>query len=111
VACAVLLGLIIVWTFMARIPDSSLRAGPWISVGLTVLLMGCYVWYAVAAGAAANALGERAWPYVTWAICGPIFSLCPIPFLSTVLQASPLAIKFILGNQLKTVIRERSLAD
>ena len=56
-------------------------------------------------------LGEKAWPYVTWILAAPILSLVPIPIVSTLIAASPLSIKFLLGRQLNTAIREAAFAD
>jgi hypothetical protein len=83
-------------------------------LGALVLLcfqMGCYVWYALAAGAAAKMLGEDRWRYVAWILVAPFLALIPIPVVSTLIGLSPLAIKFLLGGQLKTAIRERPYAD
>jgi hypothetical protein len=78
---------------------------------LFVLEMGCYVWFAVSAGRAAKLLGGTGWTYVAWIIAAPLLSALPIPIVSLIIQASPLSIKFLLGNQLERAIRESVLAD
>jgi hypothetical protein len=78
---------------------------------LLCLQVGCYVWYALAAGAAAKILGEARWKYVAWILVAPFLALVPFPMVSTLIGLSPLAIKFLLGGQLKTAIRERPFAD
>ena len=40
-----------------------------------------------------------------------VLSLLPVPFLSTVLQASALSLKFILAGELRATIRERTFAE
>jgi hypothetical protein len=78
---------------------------------LLVLELGCYVWFAVCAGRAAKILGGTGWTYVAWIIAAPLLSLLPIPIVSLIIRASPLSIKFLLGNQLERAIRESVLAD
>ncbi len=78
------------------------------TIGLLVVQIGLYVWFAIAAGAAARALGGTAWHYIVWILASPILSLVPIPLVSTVIAVSPLSIKFLLGGQLQTAIREQT---
>lgn len=78
------------------------------TAGLLVVQIGCYVWFAIAAGAAARALGGTSWHYVVWILVAPILALIPIPLVSTVIGVSPLSIKFLLGGQLQTAIREQT---
>src|SRR5688500_6608102 len=78
------------------------------SLGLLVLQVGLYVWFALAAGAAARALGGTAWHYIVWILASPILALVPIPLLSTVIAVSPLSIKFLLGGQLQAAIRDQT---
>ena len=78
---------------------------------LLVLQLGCYVWFAVSAGRAAKLLGGTGGMYVAWIIAAPLLSLLPIPVLSMIIRASPLSIKFLLGNQLERAIRESVLED
>ena len=78
------------------------------TLGLLVVQIGFYVWFAIAAGAAARALGGTAWHYIVWILASPILALIPIPLVSTVIAVSPLSIKFLLGGQLQTAIREQT---
>jgi hypothetical protein len=78
------------------------------SIGLLLAQIGLYVWFAIAAGAAARALGGTAWHYIVWILVSPILSMVPIPVVSTVIAVSPLSIKFLLGGQLQTAIREQT---
>jgi hypothetical protein len=80
----------------------------WVYVTLVLVQLGCYAWYALAAGEAARALGEKAWVYVTWILAAPLVALIPIPVLATVIAVSPLSIKFLLGGQLQSAIREQT---
>jgi hypothetical protein len=76
---------------------------------LFVLELGCYVWFAVAAGKAAKLLGGTGWTYVAWIIAAPLLSALPIPVVSLIIRASPLSIKFLLGGRLERAIRESVL--
>lgn len=112
VACvlAVLAG--IGWTFfMVRAAGAQGPGAGLVGLGLLLLQLGCYVWFAISAGAAAKMLGEAAWKYVLWILVAPFLALIPIPIVSTIIGVSPLSIKFLLGGQLETAIRERTLAD
>ncbi len=82
----------------------------WIAASLTLLAVqaGLYVWFAMAAGAAARALGATAWHYILWILVAPVLALAPIPLVATVIAVSPLSIKFLLGGQLQTAIREQT---
>jgi hypothetical protein len=78
------------------------------SLGLLVLQVGLYVWFALAAGAAARALGGTAWHYIVWILVAPLLALAPLPLVSMVIAVSPLSIKFLLGGQLQTAIRDQT---
>ncbi len=83
------------------------NTGPsWVRLVLVTAQFGCYIWYAMAAGAAANALGSTGWHFVAWILAAPFAALIPIPIVSAVIGVSPLAIKFLLGGQLQSAIRE-----
>ena len=92
---------------------SSLSAEPTVGIGLAsagllLFQIALYVWFAIAAGAAARALGGTAWHYVVWILASPILSMLPIPVVSTVIAVSPLSIKFLRGGQLQTAIRDQT---
>ena len=83
----------------------------WLNLALITIMVfmvqiGLQVWYAFAAGAAAKTLGISGRPYVVWIIAAPFLALLPIPLVSWVIAASPLSIKFLLGGQLQTAIRD-----
>jgi hypothetical protein len=82
-----------------------------VSLGLVALEVGAYVWFAVSAATAAKRLGEGPWKYVVWILAAPFLAMIPVPVVSTLIQASPLSIKFLLGGQLQSAIREQTLAD
>ena len=107
VACVLAVLASFIWTFLAR-PGSGVG---WVSLGLLLLQMGCYVWFAIAAGAAAKILGEAAWKYVVWILAAPFLALVPIPVVSTIIGVSPLSIKFLLGGHLQAAIRARTFED
>ena len=90
---------------------AGLDPGPALIVGSLALLivqLCLFVWYAIAAGEAARALGGTAWHYITWILAAPILALAPIPLVSTVIAVTPLSIKFLLGGQLQTAIRDQT---
>ena len=78
---------------------------------LVPVQLGFYVWYAVSAGAAAKVLGDAGWKYMVWILVSPLLALIPIPIVSTIIGVSPLSIKFLLGGQLQTAIRDESMAQ
>ncbi|MEO7135443.1 MAG: hypothetical protein ABI024_14620 [Vicinamibacterales bacterium] len=109
--CVVAVLAMICWMIFVATPDpeatTSISTG---GVGLVLLVIqfACYVWYAVAAGGAAKALGEPGWKYVLWILAAPFLAFLPIPIVSTVIAVSPLSIKFLLGSQLQSAIRQES---
>jgi len=80
----------------------------WVYVTLVLVQFGCYIWYALAAGEAAKALGEHGATYITWILVAPFAALIPIPVLSIAIAVSPLSIKFLLSGQLQSAIREQT---
>lgn len=99
------------WMLFFASPSPGGRIQPSLTLLLLVLFqLVCFVWYAVAAGAAAKALGDAGWKYVAWILLSPFVAMLPIPVVSTVIGISPLSIKFLLGGQLQTAIRQESLA-
>ena len=75
---------------------------------LVLVQLGCYVWYALAAGEAAKALGEKGGVYIAWILIAPFAAFVPIPVLSTAIGVSPLSIKFLLSGQLQSAIRDQT---
>lgn len=82
-----------------------------VALGLLALQVGFYVWYAISAGAAAKLLGATGWHYVVWILVAPFLALLPIPIVSMIIGVSPLSIKFLLGGQLQTAIREATFGQ
>jgi hypothetical protein len=78
---------------------------------LFVLQVAFYIWYAISAGAAAKVLGSVGWHFVIWILAAPFLSLIPIPIVSGIISLSPLSIKFLLGGQLQTAIRQGTFAQ
>ena len=101
-----------IWTLYLAGPDPFGNPRmPWLGMGLGLLQIGAYVWYAIAAGRAASALGDSGWKFVVWIVVAPFLALLPLPVISSLIAASPLAIKFLLGGRLQTAIRVASFAD
>jgi hypothetical protein len=101
----------LIWMLFIASPAPGGRIQPSVTLGLLVLFqLVFFVWYAVAAGAAAKALGDAGWKYVAWILLSPFVAMLPIPIVSTLIAVSPLSIKFLLGGQLQTAIRQESLA-
>ena len=80
-------------------------------IALAVLFLGAYAWFAYAATAAAGRVGRSRALVLGWLVAAPLLALLPIPFLSTVLQASPLSLKFVLAGELRATIQERMFAE
>ena len=100
--------------WMLFVTGPRVDAGSGAATASTVLLMlqlGSYTWYAVAAGGAARALGDPGWKYVAWILVAPFLARLPIPIVSTIIGVSPLSIKFLLGGQLQTAIRQEGFAS
>ena len=102
----------LIWIlFIATPSPGGGRFEPSVTLGvLLVFQLVFFVWYAVAAGAAAKALGDAGWKYVVWILASPFLAQLPIPILSTLIGISPLSIKFLLGGQLQTAIRQEGIA-
>jgi len=77
---------------------------------LLAIQLAAYLWYAVAAGAAAKILGDAGWKYAAWIVAAPFLAQLPIPIVSTLIAVSPLSIKFLLGSQLQAAIRQEGFA-
>ena len=102
----------LLWTFFLapRSPTGRIEFGT-VTIVLTVFQLALYVWYAKSAGAAASAIGEAGWKYVVWILAAPFLALLPLPIISTLIAASPLAIKFLLGSQLQSSIRSSTFNE
>ena len=87
------------------------RVAGGLEVALAALFLGAYAWFAYAATAAAGRVGRSRALVLGWLVAAPLLALLPIPFLSTVLQASPLSLKFILAGELRATIQERMFAE
>jgi hypothetical protein len=83
----------------------------WFPLLVLVCQVGAYVWYAIAAGRAAKVVGAVGWHYVVWILVSPFLRMIPIPIVSTIIAVSPLSIKFLLGGQLQTAMREATFAQ
>jgi hypothetical protein len=100
------------WTlFFAKVtPDGGGLEPSLAAFVIFVFQIAFYVWYARSAGAAAKLLGDAGWKYVVWILAAPFLARIPIPIVSTIIGVSPLSIKFLLGGQLQTAIREETMA-
>src|SRR5262245_23755765 len=80
-AAAVLsLFAVLLWTFfLAPADESGLPKMTIVTVVLSLIQLGCYIWYAVAAGSAARTLGDDGWKYVLWVLAAPFLARLPIP--------------------------------
>lgn|GEM_PF-2997134 len=87
------------------------RVAGGLEVALAALFLGAYAWFAYAATAAAGRVGRSRALVLGWLVAAPLLALLPIPFLSTVLQASPLSLKFVLAGELRATIQERMFAE
>jgi hypothetical protein len=102
----------LLWTFFLapRSPTGGVEVGT-VGIVLMVIQFGLYIWYAKSAGTAASAIGEAGWKYVVWILAAPFLAQLPIPIVSTLIAASPLAIKFLLGSQLQSSIRSSTFNE
>jgi hypothetical protein len=87
-----------------------------LSLALAILLclllaFAGYVWYVISIYQTAKAINKSGGLYLAWAILGPVLSLLPIPIVSLALSVSPLVIKFLLSNEIRTMTRLQTLRD
>ena len=109
VAVAAVLGTLTWAMFIANPRDPTQgRTGMFV---LLAIQLASYVWYAIAAGAAAKVLGDTGWKYAAWIMAAPFLAQLPIPIVSTLIAVSPLSIKFLLGSQLQAAIRQEGFAS
>ena len=100
------------------------RAGSGAIAIVRLAMLGSYVWYAFAAGGAARVVGSSAWRYIVWILFSPLLSILLAVALmlalgtaglvlgslvQTVVNASPLSIKFLLGGQLDSELRDATM--
>jgi hypothetical protein len=100
------------WPFFVRItgPAYARWAGG-VEITLAAVFLAAYAWFAYAATLAAARVGRSRVLVLGWLLAAPLLALVPIPVVSTVLQASPLSLKFILAGELRATIHERTFAD
>jgi hypothetical protein len=102
----------LVWALFIAGPAPDAGSGSGMTAtGLLLVQLGAYIWYAISAGGAARVLGDAGWKYVTWILVAPFLAQLPIPIVSTIIGVSPLSIKFLLGGQLQTALRQESFAS
>ena len=100
------------WPFFVRLTAPAfVRVAGGLEIALALALLAAYAWFACAATVAAGHVGRSRALVLGWLVAAPLLALLPIPFVSTVLQASPLSLKFILAGELRATIRERTFAD
>jgi hypothetical protein len=98
------------WTyFLAPTDADGLPQVSAVSVVLSLIQLGCYVWYAIAAGAAARTLGDAGWKYIAWILAAPFLAMLPIPIVSMLIGVSPLSIKFLLGSRLQAALHQETM--
>jgi hypothetical protein len=83
----------------------------WFPLLAFVCQIGAYIWYAISAGRAAKVVGAVGWHYVVWILVSPFLAMIPIPIVSMIIGVSPLSIKFLLGGQLQTAMRDATFAQ
>jgi hypothetical protein len=100
------------WPFFVRItgPAYARWAGG-VEIALAAAFLAAYVWFTWSATLAAARVGRSRVLVLGWLLAAPVLALLPIPVVSTILQASPLSLKFILAAELRATIHERTFAD
>jgi hypothetical protein len=98
------------WPLAARTMGGRDQAWVWITfLVLWLLFLAAYIWFAVAAAAAAGCVGRSRVFVGAWIVAAPFLALLPIPFVSLIVGASPLSIKFVLSGELRALIQEKTL--
>ena len=102
----------LLWVFFLapRTPTGGVEIGT-VGIVLALFQLALYAWYAKSAGSAASAIGDAGWKYVVWILAAPFRAQLPIPIVSTLIGASPLAIKFLLSSQLQSAIRSTTFNE
>jgi hypothetical protein len=97
-------------------PRANLRENVMALLLVVVILLGAilafagYVWYVIAIYQTAKAI-HKPYGYLLWAILGPVLSILPIPIVSIALAVTPVTIKFLLSEELRTRARLQTLRD
>lgn len=100
------------WPLFVRLTGPAyVRWAGGVEIALAVAFLGAYAWFAYSATIAAGRVGRSRVLVLAWLLATPLLALAPIPVVSTVLQASPLSLKFILAGELRATIHERTFAD
>ena len=110
VAAVGALAATILWVLFLAGPGEATETSA-TSLVLMAVQFACYIWYAVAAGGAAKVLSDTGWKYIAWILAAPLLARLPIPLLSHLILASPLAIKLLLGSRLQAAIRREGIAS
>jgi hypothetical protein len=84
-----------------------------------LLAIAGYSWYILTVYQTAKMIHKPYGFYLLWVVIGPVLCQVPIPialpfissFISMCLAATPLAAKFLLSNELRTMIRIQTLRD
>jgi len=105
-ACVCLYVLTVAWPVYLQVTDQlALSCALPVARATTLTLFAAYVWFAIAAGKAAEQLGRPKGLYLAWILVAPILGMF-IPFVGLVIQASPLSLKFMLSGQLRSEIHD-----
>jgi hypothetical protein len=100
------------WPFFVRLTAPAyVRFAGAVEIALAGAFLAAYAWFAYAATVAAGRVGRSKTLVLGWLLGAPLLSLLPLPFVSTILQASALSLKFVLAGELRATIRERTFAD
>ncbi len=97
------------WPLLARMMEQGGAA--WVTVvnvALWLSFLAAYIWFAVAAAAAAGSVGRSRMLVGAWIVLAPFLALLPIPIVSLLIGASPLSIKFILSGELRSEIQRKT---
>jgi hypothetical protein len=108
--------------------DRQSWAGPSQAVW-SVVLCGCYVWFAIASMKAADCVGRSKWLVGAWVLVAPFAGafalipwvalvisvisrgLIPAPLIAMGVGVSPLALKFILARELRDDIHDKTFDE
>jgi len=101
------------WAVVMHLMGSAAYGWPGsVDAALLLGLLGAYIWFAISVARVAARLGKRALAYLAWILGAPLLgSLLGVPFFSDAISASPLSLKWLLGSEIRAIIRARTLAD
>jgi hypothetical protein len=104
----------IAWTIYAAILESRAAWIGYVTLAFALGVIATYIWFAVAASAAAARVDRSRVLVLAWILLAPFVGLIigvMGRIVGLLIAASPLSLKFILSSELRELIHRRTFAD